>query len=84
MNSRPVDRVPPEAMLGASDWDDEDLLTVAEATTRLDDEIAATRLRIQQAEKAGATDKLVDERRRLHELIRAADRIRAARARAPR
>ncbi|MEB3070666.1 hypothetical protein [[Mycobacterium] vasticus] len=84
MNRDPVDPIPPEAMLGASDWDDEDLLTVTEATTRLDGEIAAARKRVQQAEGAQASDALAAERLRLQQLVAAAERIWSAQARAPR
>ncbi len=48
MSEGPVDPVPPEAMLGASDWDDEDLLTIAEASERLAQEISAARRRIRR------------------------------------
>ncbi|MDA4108762.1 hypothetical protein [Mycolicibacterium holsaticum] len=93
MTPGPVSPVPPEGMLGASDWDDEDLLTVIEASQRLADEIKACRARIRQAEQAlaeGTSPASVDEgaldreRRRLQELMGAVERIRAAHANAPR
>jgi hypothetical protein len=78
-------------MLGASDWDDEDLLTVVEASERLVDEIKASRERIRRAESAGESSAnavgvagLEAERKRLEELMRAAKRIKAAQADAPR
>jgi hypothetical protein len=80
-------------MLGVSDWDDEDLLTVVEASGRLADEIKASRERIRQAEEvlddgSSATEVEVvgldAERKRLDELIRADERIKAAQANAPR
>jgi hypothetical protein len=95
MSGGPVEPIPPEAKLGESDWDDEDLLTVAEASERLAGEIDASRRRIRQAEEAiGNEDSpaigtvhvanLAVERQRLQELMRAAERIRAAQANAPR
>ncbi len=95
MSGGPVEPVAPGAMRGTSDWDDEDLLTVAEASHRLAAEIAAVRRRIRQAEEVldagqspavGATHAagLAAERARLEELMRAVDRIRAAQADAPR
>ena len=83
--------IPPKEMLRDSDWDDEDLLTVVEASERLVEEIRASRERIRQAEGV-LTDgsprvevaALEAERKRLHELIRAAERIKAAQADAPR
>lgn len=91
MTEGPAEPIPPDAMRGASDWDDEDLLTVAEASQRLTDEINASRRRIRQAEEAladddspaiGAVDAavLATERNRLQELIRAAQRIRGGQA----
>lgn len=81
-------------MLGASDWDDEDLLTVVEASERLVDEIKASRERIRQAQEvladggsagdAAEVAAIQAERDRLEELMRAAARIRAAQANAPR
>jgi len=95
MSRGPVEPVPPEAMLGASDWDDEDLLTVAEASERLAQEIVAARQRIRQAEEVLGDDDspavgamhtagLAAERKRLEELMRAAERIKVAQADAPR
>jgi len=89
MSGGPVEPVPPEGMLGASDWDEEDLLTIAEASERLAQEISAVRRRIRHAEEVfGDQDPpaaaLSAERRRLAELMSAAERIRAARADAPR
>lgn len=86
---------PPETMLGPSDWDDEDLLTVAEASERLADEIKAARRRIRQVDEllgdedspaygAAHAAGLAAERKRLEELMRAADRIRVAQANVPR
>ncbi|MGV0714463.1 hypothetical protein ABQE93_03550 [Mycolicibacterium sp. XJ662] len=88
MTDKPASPVAPEAMLGASDWDDEDLLTIVEASQRLVDEIKASRERIRQAEQmpAGSVDvtALDAERRRLQELMDAVERIRAAHENAPR
>jgi hypothetical protein len=90
MSGGPVEPIPPGAMLGASDWDDEDLLTIGEASQRLTEEISAVRRRIRHAEEilgdlespaAGAP--LSAERKRLAELMSAAERIHAARADAP-
>jgi hypothetical protein len=86
MSGRPVEPIPPQAMLGTSDWDDEDLLTVVEASQRLSTEINASRRRIRQAEEAlaeddspaiGAVDAavLAAERHRLKHLLGAAERI---------
>ncbi len=88
MTRKPVSPVPPEGLLGASDWDDEDLLTIVEASERLVDEIRACRERIRQAERVPAEPAdgtaLDAERSRLQELIGAVERIRAAQANAPR
>lgn len=95
MSGDPIEPIPPDAMLGASDWDDEDLLTVAEASGRLGEEIKAARERIRQAEEVLAEEdspaaavvhasSLAAERTRLDELMCAADRIKAAQANAPR
>jgi hypothetical protein len=95
MSREPVEPIPPEAMLGASDWDDEDLLTVVEASERLVEEIKASQDRIRRAEEALAHDDspvlgavhvagLAAEHKRLGELIEAAERIKAAQANAPR
>lgn len=89
MSREPVGPIPPEDMLGSSDWDDEDLLTVVEATDRISEEIAGLRRRIQRAEETVADGSaqapgLAAERSRLDELIRAAARIKAAQANAPR
>jgi hypothetical protein len=75
-----VEPIPPERILGESDWDDEDLLTIDEATARLDEEIKSARRRVEQADTSSAPA----ERARLEALIRAAERIRAAQANAPR
>jgi hypothetical protein len=92
MSCDPIEPIPPEAMLGASDWDDEDLLTVVEASDRLTEEINAARERIRHAEEVlgeqnsstvHATN-LAPERKRLEDLMRAAERIKAAQANAPR
>jgi hypothetical protein len=80
MTSDPVQPIAPDAMLGASDWDDEDLLTVVEASERLVAEIRASRERIQQADGVGSEA----ERQRLQELLAAVERIRAAQRNAPR
>jgi anion-transporting ArsA/GET3 family ATPase len=92
--SESAEVIPPDAMLGESDWDDEDLLTVVEASERLVDEIKASRERIRQAQEVLANDSSagnVDEvavvqaeRKRLEELMRAVERIKAAQANAPR
>ncbi|MGH3556154.1 MAG: hypothetical protein ACRDTK_01285 [Mycobacterium sp.] len=95
MTRNPVEPIAPAAMLGASDWDDEDLLTVAEASERLAREISASRWRIRQVQEAldveyspaiGAlyAAGLAAERRRLEDLIQANERIRSAQADAPR
>jgi hypothetical protein len=95
MTGHPVEPIPPEAMLGESDWDDEDLLTVAEASERLAKEIETSRRRIREVEEALSEEDspaigaihvagLAAERKRLQELIRAAQRINAAQADAPR
>jgi hypothetical protein len=89
MSGEPIEPIPPEAMLGASDWDDEDLLTVVEASERVAEEISAARERIRRAEEvlaegdSHATD-LAAERKRLADLVQAVERIRAAQADAPR
>jgi len=93
MSQEKAETLPPEAMLGPSDWDDEDLLTVVEASERLVEEIKASRERIRQAEEVSAEQSLVHraaevagleaERKRLEELMRAAERIRTAQANAP-
>jgi hypothetical protein len=80
--SESAEPVSPDAMLGASDWDDEDLLTVVEASERLVDEIRACRERIRLAEEV-LTD-ASSERDRLEQLMRAVERIKAAQANAPR
>lgn len=95
MSREPVRPIAPDAMLGSSDWDDEDLLTVTEASERLVEEIEASRERIRQAEeglaggrfsdiKAVAVAGLDAERQRLADLVSAAERIKAAQANAPR
>ncbi len=94
MSKEPVQPIPPENMLGDSDWDDEDLLTVVEASERLVDEIRLSRERIRQSEEVltgadGAAHPeeaaaLAAERGRLEDLIKAAERIKAAQAAAPR
>ncbi len=56
---------PSEKSLGESDWDDEDLLTIAEASERLAEEIRRARER--------------GDDRRAQELTEAAERIAAAR-----
>jgi hypothetical protein len=94
MKDDPVEPIPAEAVLGKSDWDDEDLLTVAEASERLAAEISAARRRIRYAEEAlaeddspaiGAVDTafLAAEWKRLGQLMAAAERIKAAQANAP-
>jgi len=91
MRADPAEPVRPEAMLGESDWDDEDLLTVVEASQRLTEEINASRRRIRQAEELLADDDspaigvvdaavLAAERKRLRELIQAAERIQGGQA----
>ncbi len=91
MSKESAPPTPPDATLGGSDWDDEDLLTVVEASERLVGEIKASRERIRRAEEV-LTDRspgvevagLEAERKRLEELIRAAERIKAGQADAPR
>jgi hypothetical protein len=86
--------IPPEAMLGPSDWGDEDLLTVVEASDRLTDEVEATRQRIAIADDTFERDgspafnalhsaNVAAERARLAALVEAAERIKAAQANAP-
>jgi hypothetical protein len=70
-------------MLGPSDWDDEDLLTVAEASGRLTHEINVSRRRIAAAEEAEGHDASVSECARLADLLAAAKRIKDAQAHAP-
>lgn len=92
--SESAEPISPDAMLGASDWDDEDLLTVVEASQRLVDEIKASRERIRRAEEvltnastatsADEVARIAAERDRLEELMRAAERIKTAQANAPR
>lgn len=95
MSREPARPIPSEAMLGSSDWDDEDLLTVTEASERLVEEIKASRERIRQAENGLAGERFSDikavavagldaERKRLADLVLAAERIKAAQANAPR
>ena len=87
MSGEPIEPIPPEAMLGASDWDDEDLLTVVEASDRLAVEINAARERIRRAEEVLSEQDSPDvaaERKRLEALMQAVDRIRGAQAKAPR
>ena len=87
MSGEPIEPIPPEAMLGASDWDEEDLLTVVEASDRLAREISAARERIRRAEEVLADGDSIDlaaERKRLEDLMQAVDRIRVAQANAPR
>ena len=87
MSGEPIEPIPPEAMLGASDWDEEDLLTVVAASDRLALEISAARERIRRAEEVladGDSTDLAAERKRLESLMQAVDRIRAAQAKAPR
>ncbi len=95
MTGDPVEPISPESALGKSDWDDEDLLTITEASERLAAEISAVRRRIRRGEEvlgdgesaasgAGDAAGLSAERKRLGELMRAVERIRAAQADAPR
>jgi len=95
VKGEPVEPVRPEAMLGASDWDDEDLLTVVEASDRLAEEIKAAQRRIRATEDVLAEQDspvvrgvyaggLAVERKRLEDLMRAAERIKAAQANSPR
>jgi hypothetical protein len=94
MSGEPIEPIPPEAMLGASDWDDEDLLTVVEASERLAEEISAAQERIRRAEEVLAEQDspaigdvhatgLAAERKRLADLMQAVERIRAAQANVP-
>lgn len=91
MRNEAVEPVPPEAMLGASDWDEEDLLTVVEASDRLAAEIKAARRRIRETEEvladrdssAAHASRLAGERKRLEDLIVAAERIKAAQTNGP-
>jgi hypothetical protein len=94
MNGGPAEPIRAEAMLGTSDWDDEDLLTIAEASERLAAEIEAARRRIRHAEEVRGAEEspavgalhaasVTAERKRLGELMEAVERIKAARANAP-
>lgn len=93
MNRPSPDPIPAESMLGKSDWDDEDLLTVVEATDRLGMEIAAARERIRQhrallasddrARVVGVESALAAECARLDELVEADKRIKEGQSRAP-
>ncbi|MFE9322575.1 hypothetical protein ACIHDR_24045 [Nocardia sp. NPDC052278] len=89
-----VEPIPPEEMLGESDWADEDLLTVAEASERLAMEVRYARVRAKKAAEVLSSDPnradaaelrgVVDyENQRADELMAAAERIRAAQAVAP-
>lgn len=85
----------PSAMLGESDWDDEDLLTIAEASERLADEVARARNRARllqevvdndespTAQRSEIVAQIEAETRRADELAAAAARIRAGQAHAP-
>lgn len=95
MSGDPIGTTGPKANAGKSDWDDEDLLTIAEASDRLAQEIKGARERIRKAEEVltqedspavGAVHAsgLAAERERLEALMRAVERIKAAQADAPR
>ncbi|WP_183407773.1 hypothetical protein [Nocardioides marmoriginsengisoli] len=85
----------PSEMLGDSDWDDEDLLTIAEASERLAQEVARSRTRarmlhdllesgdVLDGDRAGLVAQAEAETARADELAAAAERIRAGRANAP-
>lgn len=85
----------PTRMLGESDWDDEDLLTIAEASDRLADEVRRSRTRVRMltdllesgddlsVEQADLVAQIEAEKRRADELAAAAERIRAGQANAP-
>ncbi len=83
----------PSKSLGESDWDDEDLLTIAEASERLADEVRRSRERVRRLQDVLDADDSVDrddlvaqveaESCRADELAAAAERIRAGRANAP-
>ncbi|WP_433598224.1 hypothetical protein ACQPXH_20910 [Nocardia sp. CA-135953] len=90
----PVEPIPPEQMLGESDWDDEDLLTISEASERLAMEVRLARERAQRASESLVADpdgpdsarlraEVAAEQQRAEELKAAADRILAAHASAP-
>ena len=86
--------IPPEEMLGESDWDDEDLLTIDEATGRLGEEVELARDRARRTEQllsdAALTvqkreelqKQLEDEKARAQALAAAAARISASRSQA--
>ena len=84
----------PTEMLGTSDWDDEDLLTISEASERLADEVRRARERARRLQDLLDGDDLDVDRdelaaqaaaevRRADELAAAAERIRVGRANAP-
>ncbi len=85
----------PSEMLGDSDWDDEDLLTIAEASDRLADEVRRCRDRARllqdmlddsaelTLDRADLRDQVEGERKRADDLAHAAERIRAGQANAP-
>lgn len=99
MSTRPGDesRAPygPSGMLGASDWDDEDLLTIAEASERLAQEVSRSRNRARMiqdlldsgehldVERSELLAQVDAETRRADELADAAARITAGQANAP-
>lgn len=97
--NRPVDEsvgpLGPSGMLGESDWDDEDLLTIAEASERLAQEVGRARERARTLrglldsgadptlDRADVETRIAAESRRADELAAAAERIRAGQANAP-
>lgn len=82
-------------MLGESDWDDEDLLTIAEASERLAQEVGRSRSRARliqdlldngdhlDVDRPDLVAQVERETRRADELAAAAERIRAGQANAP-
>ncbi len=85
----------PSKMLGDSDWDDEDLLTISEASERLADEVRRSRQRVRllqdmlddsdelNVEGGELRAEIEAETKRAHDLAAAAERIKAGQANAP-
>ncbi|MFC0449940.1 hypothetical protein CJ179_01525 [Rhodococcus sp. ACS1] len=69
--------IPAEEMLGESDWDDQDLLTLDEAATRLDAEIAACRQRLDDLRNTShpPADDIGRTQRRLDALLSCRDAV---------
>lgn len=68
--------IPVDRMLGESDWEDQDLLTIEEATSRLDDEVATYQARVGRLVADGAPEAEVSAaRERLAALSAAQARV---------